>query len=321
MKHKALFLGATALFVSAVAQAGQIQIGQVIGGVNYGLTNAYVTTHNKDNLVAYQPNLFQNATGISSALPIATSTSALNVTDPTNNGGVAGNTSGVTFALIGDPAQGSTGGTWYSTNTAGQSSITIPIGVMNVDTVWTMLNDLSGSAVTATFYFNSTNSVSGATQVAVNLVDGQEIRSAVLCSNGCASTSSTSLVHTNTNVTATGAPGPITVSTGSISYPGSTAWNPSYTSIPTGQPDAGSTAGTLTLDDQAFQFGNAFLNNNYLVQIVFTEGNTGISSNHFDLTAVTVDSVAATTPEPGTIGLGFAGLLLAVGIARKRKAA
>jgi hypothetical protein len=310
MMQKAFLLTATAILASVAAQAGQIQIGQVIGGVNYGLTSTYETgDHTNVNLLAYQPGLFQNANVSSSSMPIATSTAALNVSDPGNDGGA-------TFALIGDPSKSSTtGATWYSTNTAGLSNIIVPINVFDVDTVWTMLNDYGGSAVNATFYFNSTDTTSGATQVSVNLTDGQEIRSGVLCTNGCNAGSSETLVGTNTGVTATGDPhGTITVSTGSIQFPGGTTWSPSYTSIGTGQPDSASTAGNLTLDDQAFQFGNAF-SNQYLVQIVFTEANTGISTNHFDLTAVTVDQ----TPEPSTLGLGFLGIGVAFAFVRKHR--
>lgn len=312
MIKKAVLLSATAILASVVAQAGQIQIGQVINNVNYGLTKTYVPTHTAVNLVTYQPVLFQSASNSPAiTYPIATSTAALNVSDPTNAGGA-------TFALIGDPTV-SGGGTWYSTNTAGTSTVTIPVGVFGVGTVWTMLNDYNGSAVTATFYFNGTNTTTGATQVAVNLVDGQTIRSAVLCSNGCAAGSSQSLVASNT-VAATNVPGGnITVSTGSINYPNGTPWHPAYTSILAGQPDAASTAGNLTLDDQAFQFGSTFANQ-YLVQVVFTEANTQPSNPlaHFTLTALTVDTLG-NTPEPSTLVLGALCLGLAGGFKRFRK--
>jgi hypothetical protein len=308
MMQKAFLLTATAVLGSVVAQAGQIQIGQVIGGVNYGLTKAYETGDNSSvSLVAYQPNLFQNANVLTSAMPVATSTTALNVSDPSNDGGA-------TFSLIGDPSKAA-GAAWYSTTQSGASNIVVPINVFDVDTVWTMLNDYEGSAVSATFYFNSTDTTSGATQVSVNLTDGQEIRSAVLCTNGCNASSSETLVATNTGVTATGDPhGTITVTTGSIQYPGGTTWSPSYTTIGSGMPDAASTAGNLTLDDQAFQFGNAF-SDQYLVQVVFTELNSGNANNHFLLSAVTVDQ----TPEPSTLGLGFLGIGVAFGLIRKQR--
>ncbi len=306
-------------------------------------TAAYIGTTTAVGNVNYNPYLFQSATGSPAITePTASTTTPLQVTDTTNNPNAADGP--LTFALIGGNAAG-TKNMWFSTDTLGSSSIYVPINIFGAQTVWTMLNDYLGSAVTITFAFNTSDTLAGATTVALNLTDGLNIRSAVLCgtpgvSPGCPSGASTgSLVGAaGSNVTTTTigslqgpAGGKIKVSTGSINYPNSsgalnTVWNPSYTNIPTvtggtSNSDAGST-GTLTLDDQAFQFGSTF-SSDWLVGLTITEANTGSTSMaHFGLSAVSVDSVGSATPEPSTAVLGFVGLALAgFGMTRLRRKA
>jgi hypothetical protein len=335
-------LSAGALAVLAVATAAQAGTITNIGGT-YGLTAAYIGTTTAVGNVNYNPYLFQSATGSPAITePTATSTTPLQVTDTTNNPNSADGP--LTFSMIGGNAAG-TKNMWFSTDTLGSSSIYVPIDIYGVQTVWTMLNDYLGSAVTIKFSFNSTDSLTGATTVSLNLTDGLNIRSAVLCgtpgvSPGCPASASTgslvgsagSFVATTTVGTLSGPAGnQLRVSTGSINYPNSsgatnTVWNPSYSNIPTvtggtSNSDAGST-GTLTLDDQAFQFGSTF-SSAWLVGLTITEGNTGpgtTSMAHFGLSAVTVDSVGSATPEPSTAALGFVGLALAgFGMTRLRR--
>jgi hypothetical protein len=323
MKRYSLSVLLSTVALATLAQAGQIQIGQTSGGVNLGLTSTYIGGgHTADALVNYNPNLFSGATAVSGTVnqPAATSTelATLSVIDASNDGGVS-------FAMIGGNSTG-TANTWYSTNTAGTSIVTVPINVFDVDTVWTMLNDMGGSAVTATFDFNTKADGSGTdTKVAVTLVDGKEIRASILCgtSAGCQTTLAQQSLAASTAATATynGVAGAaINVSTGSIAYPNlttggvSTPWRPNV-NIPSASTFDANSTGNLTLDDQAFQFGTAFANS-YLLTAAFTEASTGNTTNHFDLTAVTVDTAA--TPEPSTLALGLLGLALA-GFAYSRR--
>lgn len=307
------------LIASGLAQAGQITN---IGGTS-GLTSGVVTATNVSN-VSYQNFLFQKATGTPAiTAPTASTSTPLTVYDTGNNPNSDGN---VSFALM----QGNAGGTaneWYNMNTDGTSNIYVPVGVKDVETAWTMLNDLFGSSVQVTFAFNTTNSLTGATNVSLNLSDGSTIRDSVLCgtpgtSAGCPSGAAVGLAGT-TAVSATNLPNSqttINVTTGSINYPNSagannTKWNPAYSTVGSTQPDFGST-GTLTLDDQAYQFGSLFAAD-YLVGITITELNSVATSaqGHFALSAVSVESPV---PEPATMGLAFSGLILAVGAGIKK---
>jgi hypothetical protein len=307
------------------AHAGTIvQIGQTSGSNNYGLTNSYITTApnngTKTNFteIGYTTTLFHSAAV--TAPPMATSTTAVSVNDPTNGG--------VTFALLGDT--GSSENAWEN-NSVSSNTLTIPINELNVDSLWTMINDTYGdttntadaASVTVTFYFNSTDTMTGASTETVKLVNGQEIRASVLCTypgTGCPSTQPTTFNSpSNTFTTAgstlsgTGGLSSLTVTTGSIQYPNGTTYNPSYTSgIISGQ-DAGST-GSVALDDQQFSFGQQFANQ-YLVAMTITDVASPTDTlDHIALSAVSVDVFA---PEPSAFVLLFAGLAF-LGLARKR---
>ena len=330
MRH--LFLWSVTL-VSAlgVAQAGQIiDIGQVSGSVNLGLTSTYVTTVTNSTIAKYNNLIFQGATNSTNpiTMPVGTSTetSTAQVTDSSNDPNADG---AVTFALIGGNSAGTANG-WYNNGT-GAASVYIPVGVFDVDTAWTMLNDIAGSAVQLTFSFNTTNSLTGATNVVLNLADGTDIRNGVLCgtpgvTSGCPSTAAVTLTgSTPTPVAATNLPNgktTINVTTGSINYPNysgatNTVWNPSYnTAIASGNPDAGSSSGNLTLDDQAYQFGNLFYGD-YLVGITVNQAAPSGAVGHFDLSAVSVDNGA--TPEPASVVMFGSGLVALAGFMFMRR--
>jgi hypothetical protein len=74
--------------------------------------------------------------------------------------------------------------------------------------------------------------------------------------------------------------------------------------------------GTVSLDDQEFQFGNAFLDK-YLVSVSVTDPNAANLSSRTALSAMTVDFYSA--PEPSTIALLAVGGGL-IGLKRFRRA-
>jgi len=296
MFYKALLITTAVVVASVVAQAGQIQVGQIISGsTNLGLTTGTLNTggtitHSGVTLLGYNNTMYQ---GVTNTLPSGT------VSDPTNAGGVS-------FALI-----GSGGNTWYNnanplTNT---DTVTIPINISGVNEVWTLLNDVVGSNTDVNFFLNN-GSVT--TEITVDLADNAEIRSAVLCSAGCPGGINTGLNASNTpsyfvngSVTASGT---LPVTTGSIQFPGSTVWNPSYSGTAGQNGFSTTSSGTLTMDDQGFNLsGLAALYGSTLVQIQVTQASGVPTSDHFDLQAITVGTV----PEPSTTVLFALGLGLA----------
>jgi hypothetical protein len=304
-------------------QAGTItEIGAVTGGQNYGLTSAYITgslnSQTSTHFVEtnYATTLFQNATesSVAVAAPMATTSSPVTVSDPTT---------GATFAMIGDNSLGTLNG-WDNNSTSNASSFYVPVNIFNVDTVWTMLNDTLGTKLgtetSVTFYFNTTDTMSGATAETVTLVDGTEIRSSVLCTFGgpgtCPSTQPTSLSVGPTAASATGTLSSVNVTTGQV-----TGFTEPYNLIPTSGTgcngaacaDAGS-SGSITLDDQKFSFGSTF-NGMYLVDIKVADTASGISADHVVLSAVSVDA----TPEPSTIILFMAGFVMLGFVQHRRR--
>jgi len=325
MIQKAILMSAVAALTSLMAQAGQIQIqvGQISGSTNLGLTSGTVlntgsstsgtgtgiTTTNV-TLAPYNPFLFESATENGTAVPMPTG----NVTDPNNAAGSA------TFSLI-----GAGGNTWYATSTTNPDSIIIPINTNNVSEVSTMLNDQFGSNTDVTFVFNTLDSTTlgTPTDITVDLFDGTDISSAMQCTSNCPAGYTTA-----TNATETGGlasyyvgnsstpGGTLSVTTGNIQFPGGT--NPAYNGTVAGKPLSG-TSGNLILNDQSFNISAlSALYGSYLVELEVSQAPftaTSSDTGHFDLQAVTLEAAA---PEPSTFVLILAGLGLA-GYSRVRR--
>jgi hypothetical protein len=315
MVQKALLLSTVAILASVLAQAGQIHVGQISGGNNLGLTTGTLNTGSATSgtgtvittahaaLQAYDNLLFDSATENGTAVSTTAGYPTGEVSDP-NNGNAA-------FFLIG--GVGSATNTWYSSSKVNTSDVIVPINTANVATVWTMLNDVVGSNTDVTFFLNTTDSLTGATQVTVDLVDGQEIRSAVLCTSNCPAGTNTALTGGTPNYFVNGsgtASGTIGVTTGRIQFPGGTTWNPSYNGA-TGV--FAGTSGSLTLDDQAFNLYPLLSTYGpYLVQLEIIQAGGQAGNGNFDLQAVTLGTV----PEPSSltlimVGFGLAGFAMA----------
>jgi len=337
--------------------AGQIQIGQTISGVNVGLTTTYMTlpdtvTNSTGcttgsapadgcangsttgySLKNYDKNVFAAGTpaqtpftGYSNTTGTA-STAGSVMTDPT---------SGVTFAMLSQ--SGNYGNVWGA---SGNNTVTIPIGVFGVQNAWTMLNNYFGKTgdndtdVTFTFDNNQNGSdANSLTTVTVDLVNGTEVRSAFDCTSGCGSwvDYATGLASGATNVSGSGlqcvAAAGGAACPALVSVTAENIWSSAAGAVTGGAGTnyAGAT-GTVMLDDQEFQFGSQFANE-YLVSIGVQQLNFssavgasgGSLASDVALSAVTVTTASAATPEPSTMLLLLGGFGI-LGFARVRRRA
>jgi len=338
MFRKIAVITSMSLVAVASLSAGSVQL--QVGGTN-GLTSAYaggtgangcVSANGPDYLGCpntSQPNLngaspnpaernYENNlfSGVSSA------TNPGYPTHTTLSGG------GLTFSMLNDSASPNTN-YWAL---IGATGITIPMGVFGVTDVATMLNDnwgctagqSSGPCVGASntdtqvkFTFDAASNGSDAAsleQVTFDLVNGNEIRDAVICNTGGCSTDgyATTLNAANSLAPAlqTGpiAVGNITINTGTLyqsayNYTGSLAGNYNNSS------------GSVVLDYQDFIFGSLFAND-YLVKVNISNPNAATGVSRTDLSAITVDF---NSPEPSTWLLVAGGIGL-IGFKRFRRA-
>jgi hypothetical protein len=217
---------------------------------------------------------------------------------------------GVTFdtsAIAGSSAEGIADFGFNSTGSqvAGLYTLTVPVGIYDVDQVWTMLQDFWGTAAANTtsveFEFGSKSDGSGTNVFdTVTLTQGGQIRSSVQCGggpSGCPLAANGDPFLTTldtTSHTGQGTQGDVTLSAANV-------YLAPYTGMGSGT-FAGTTSGNVVLDDQSFKFGNAYAND-YLVSITIENQMTPSQSKDF-LSAVTVDQV---TPEPSSILLFLAG--------------
>jgi hypothetical protein len=307
-----------ALFAVSAVNAGQIQIGSGVNGVN-GLTSTAVTGAGCSpggpcTEKGYVPVLFQNAP----AGPSAGTT----FVDSAGDGG-----SGVTFARIND---GAGNNFWALPTGSAASTLTVPVGVFGVTDAWTMINDIESNEVATardinvTFNFGTNANGIGGTNFsdlvklknsnAVN-ANGQ-VRDALVCTGLCNQSSQVSLG------------GEVS---GGVTVVADNVFNSSFTVLCQNPLGVASSVvpnsscgeqGTTYLDDQGFFFNSLNLDathtnlNTFLVSIQVSE--VAGSGGGAGLSAITVDTSAA--PEPSTVFLFVAGLGV-VGLGRFRKRA
>jgi hypothetical protein len=321
----------------ATLNAGPIEIGQTITGVNVGLTTTWFTTPNGNGCSAgnatcvtgsttgyssknFDKNMFAADTpnptpftGYSNTSTTA-STAGSTMADPVQTNSDAG----VTFAMM---SQSGTYANFWGAS--GNNTITIPVGVFGVESVWTMLNNYFGvtgnNDTDVTFTFDAKQNGSDATTlttVTVDLINGTDIRSAVKCTANCGTANYANTLNTTaggTNVTggnlqctSTSSQCPTLVNVVANNIYGATGLAGG-----TGTNWAGSTDNVM-LDDQGFSFGTAF-DNDYLVSMAVSQANFGASNPNASVTgiaAVTVVTAASlvATPEPSSILLLLGGL-------------
>jgi MYXO-CTERM domain-containing protein len=314
--------------------AGQIQIGQTVSGVNYGLTTLWVTSPNTSGCTTgcasstttgyalrnYDKSLFEGA--VPAPTPF-TGFSGVTGTASTPGSTMFDSTNDITFNMVSQT--GSFGNVWMA---GSSNTLTIPMGVFGVQNVWTMLNNYFGNPgvndTSVTFSFDNNADGSDAaslTTLTLDLRNGTEIRSAMDCTANCTTNFATSLATGPAGTVVSGddihCTGPNCIATVTVLA------NNLYSALNL-TPNAASLYGGESvngvLDDQGFLFGNAFANQ-YLVSIGITEKGYDISSSSASasaLSAVTVQTFSTETPEPSTIMLGVGGLFALAFVRRRR---
>jgi len=293
---------------------------------------------NQDRKGNYVTQLFAGATGLSVAPP-----DAFTGVD-TTAGKITGNFTDSTGAAVKydmmNAQNGSNGYSgssvcnlcidanfWSSNASATTADLVIPVGLYNVDSVYTMLNDYWGLAgaqnITVNFCFSATSNGSCASPVSVALTNGVEVSAAVDCnplvSGDCPTTTNSASIATTL--------APSTLTASGVTVKADSVYSATYTSIPTlvptgaanPSPWAGSTGGTVFLDEQQFIFTSAQYSGMYLSYIDISDAGTAWSASNpggsrFALSAVTVDQ----TPEPSTILLLVGGFGV-IGLGRLRR--
>jgi hypothetical protein len=296
-KYSLLFIG---FCLAGVASAGEIQI----GGLS-GLSSAY-TGINVSNERAYTSTLFAFATTItspSSALPTGTTTAGANqLVDPNN--GIQFNTiagdSATNCALTG------TGLCDYLAVSGSTTLITVPVGLNEIDQVWTLINDywgLSGDQAKVIFNFGTTATVANLASQTVTLTEGNQYDDALDCSAAGTSTPNCTNFITSTSSANT-----------------SVAWSAaSYTAPTSGTGPYVGTSGSLSLSDQSFTLTPTA---NYLVSITIEDLNGASNVSKLALSAITVDQAASSQsaiPEPSTVLLLLGGLVVMAAIHLRRR--
>jgi len=325
-----------ALIGTSIASAGQIQIGGGTNGAN-GLTSAYIGAGAGSWVEQnYAVRLFQSAT--SSSTPVAptystgsyaenTSPSAATIND-TGTEALTDSATGVTFNMLSDGTYGTSTqysrNFWEATNT---STLTIPVGVLDVSDVWTLMNNLWGTPnannTTVTFNFGGSATVASESLI-VALINSGDTTGGGATPSGQVATSvqCTTTVGGSPAACNTFAIGP-TAASSSITTSGTAAGSLSAVTVLTDTLMAGSynaavgnfasSAGQVVMTDQGFQFGTAF-NGLYLVSIQVADSSGAGHTSETALSAITVDS----TPEPSTMWLLVTGFG-AAGFARFRR--
>jgi len=282
-------------------------------GCSGGCANGSTTGYAQRN---YNLNLFSNS--IPSTTPFS-GYSAIPTVAPTAGSTMFDSADGVTFAML---SQTGTNNDFWSANN--NSTLTIPVGIFGVQNVWTMLNNYFGPTghndTNVSFVFDNNqdgSDLASKTTVTVDLINGQEIRSAVQCTANCSAAENGFSTTLNASTTVTGAqlqcsglgcPSAVTVLARNL-FTSLTA-NPAGLTGGASTSYAGSTVNTF-LDAQGFQFGDAFAGE-YLVSIGVQQLNrnatlNGLNESVLALSAATVQTAA---PEPSTVILLFS----AVGI-------
>ena len=333
-----LFL-ACALTMSAT----QIQLtGTATNVAGYGLSSTYVQTN---GCAGAQLNSATCATSSTTGVPgnylVSLFADASGITPPDAAGQKASGFTGLAGTpIVFDMLNAPLSAPWYVGNTvtpgqvdsnfiksgtkASQSTATIAVGLNEISSVYTMLNDFAGynngDNITVSFCFSATsNGTCTSDQLtSVTLKSGVEVRAAVICDSTQGATGCPTSGTYGQTLAASSTVNGVTVNTANV-------YSQTYTSIPSTLPDnsangpwAGSAGGKVVLDAQQFVFTptTSFLSYIQVVDNVtnFTPAPANPGSSHFALSAVTVEQ----TPEPASFGLLFAGMT-AVGFLRLRR--
>jgi hypothetical protein len=301
----------TALFATAItvasAYAGEIQIGPGGNGL-CSTCSGSVLSANGFSEQGYDVRLFEGA--------VPAPTVASTYTDTTN---------GILFDSIGGDGAGKN--FWQGNGSA--PSITIAVGVLGPQSVWTMLNDVFGlpgakeTTVQFNFVANGTPDpiVFTLTNANNNGVTGGQIEASIDCSSttNTATPNCMSFAGADGSALLSGAGNsdqltPTGTSTVPVNVLTSTVFTQAYTSI-TNSGAYTLSAGNLYLDDQGFIFAGTKYANEYLTSITVQDLSGTPNVSQTALSAITV-----VTPEPSTIFMVLAGFGV-LGASRLRRRA
>jgi len=258
-------------------------------------------------------------------------------------GGLMGANGSPQFSMMSDAANPVTGTSTPNSNdfwdlTSNSSLITVAVGLTGVTDVWTMLNNIYGTAgANSTTVFldfgTSSNVVNASDIIQVNLTNSGaagsgasgQIQDANICAaNGPNSVGGTFCTGLDVGPTAAFST-PTTLVGGVTQETGITVGTKNlFSTAYTGTSNAGiykSTTGNVDLNAQDFQISSlvgaglaAQFEGLYLVDIRVKENIGGAGVSQTALTAITIDTV----PEPSTVLL-FVGGLGAIGLLRRRR--
>ena len=358
-----------AVFGVGVASAGQIPISAYNGSnVSIGLTSSYVsgTTTScvgyaltgascivpgsaSGNERNYDASLFQAVnTGTAGSPAMATPYSGYSTSQGAQGAGGTITDGSVTFDMLSDGTFGTTtpnSKDYWGDPSAG-TTMTIPVGVLGVTDVWTMLNNLYGTAGlnSTTVYLNfgtSSNVVNPSDVIQINLTNSGaggssasgQIQDAVLCSaNGANSNSNGAYCYSGLATGAAAASsrpttliGGVTQAEG-IAVATSNVFSASYSATTSGTNSVyAGTTGTLDLNAQDYEISSlvgaglaAEFEGLYLVDIQVKENIGGMGVSSTALSAITLETLP--TPEPSSVVLMFLGLgLISVAALRRRQ--
>jgi hypothetical protein len=257
-------------------------------------------------------------------------------------------TNGVTFSFDNQSSPTTLGIADFGNNpnpTAGLYTLTVPVGIYDVSSVSTMLQDFwasttatdlagaplgaggNGQSTAVTFEFSTASDGSGTDYFeTVYLTNGKDIRAGITCGDGtvnCASegvgTYATGYLATDTltdyqSGTYAGMLSGTTNGTVSETFTPN-VYSASFTGGGLANAYSSVQTGSVQLDEQTFNFGSTYVSD-YLVAVIIDNQmypGTSIGSKA-SLSAITVNQV---TPEPSTIFLLMAGLG-SIGLGRLR---
>jgi hypothetical protein len=219
----------------------------------------------------------------------------------------------------------------------GDNALVIPVGVYNVDSVSTVLDDEYGSlgqqGITVSFCFASTSNGGGAgctsgNLVTVALTNGVEYSDSIICNSSVAGGCPANAAGAPTSSTYTLASSTANVGGSGVTVDAGVVYSSAYTNIQATNPAGGnvgpwatSAAGNVQLYDQQFLFTPGQYSGEYLSYISIVDDSSNYSgtgtlgsASRYALAAVTVDAV----PEPGSLVLLLAGFG-AIGLGRLRR--
>jgi hypothetical protein len=279
---------------------------------------------------SYISQLFNGATGTTPATGPDAATGLPNANGKMSASGLVdslGNT--IQFDLMDAPNGVSAGVNANYWRSASTGAMDIPVGLLNVDSVSTMIQDYwgitGGSNILLKFCFSSVSNdstCSSGTLTQVQLLNGTEVRAGVVCStaSACQEDAGNANGQIATSLAAS------TVINANVTVKTANVWSSTFTGTATSATSPYSNVtggGTVVLDAQQFLFSTSIFSGKFLSYIEISDSGAATtwssnkSASRYALSAITVDQATA-TPEPSTILLFSAGLG-AIVIGRRRR--